>query len=98
MLLHYLFSFCLHKTLGVTLSSTTPSKDKSKNSISLRQCFEKTVPRGALSLPDPLKHYQQGTALSHLAMKYGFDGGFFVLLRVWFFGWGFFLFVFFFFS
>lgn len=78
MLPHYPFSFCLHKTLGVT-SSTTPSKDKSENSISPRQCFDKRVPHLTLvwepvSLMDPLKHYQQGTAVSCLATKYGFEG------------------------
>lgn len=55
--------------------------------MSLRQCFDKRVPhltlvREAVSLMDPPKHYQQGTAVSCLATKYSFEGlgGFFVWL------------------
>lgn len=82
---HYLFLFLyLHKTLGVTFSSVTPSKDRSKNSTSQRQCFDKRVPHLTLvwqpvSLMDPLKHNQQGTAASCLATKYGFERFFFFL-------------------
>lgn len=87
MLPHYLFSFSLHKTLGVTLSSTARSTDKGKNSMSLRQCFDKRVPHLTLvwepmSLTDPLKHNQQGTAVSCLATKYGFEGFFCFVLGV----------------
>lgn len=60
MLPHYLFlSAC---TLGVIFSSTTPSKAKNRNSMSLRHgCFDNRVPHLTLvwepvGLTDPLKH------------------------------------------
>lgn len=47
--------------------------------MSLGQCFDKRMPpltlvREPVSLIDPLRHYQQGTAVSCLATKYGFEG------------------------
>lgn len=86
MLPHYLSSFCLPKTLSVTFSSTTASKDKSENSVCPRWCFDKRVLHLTLvwepvSPVDPLRHNQQGTAGSCLATKYGFEG--FFLLGVW---------------
>lgn len=52
--------------------------------MSQRQCFDKRVPHLTLvwqpvSLMDPLKHNQQGTAASCLATKYGFERVFFFL-------------------
>lgn len=76
---HYLLLFLyLYKTLGVTFSSVTPSKDRSKNSVSQSQCFDTRVPHLTLvwqpvSLMDPLKHNQPGTAASCLATKCGFE-------------------------
>lgn len=50
--------------------------------MSQRQCFDKRVPHLTLvwqpvSLMDPLKHNQKGTAESCLATKYGLESFFF---------------------
>lgn len=47
------------------------------NSTSTKRCFDKRMPHLTQhGLMDPLKHYQQGTAVSCLATTYGFEGCF----------------------